>query len=395
MHRGYRFKLYPTADQAETLGRWVGVTRLVYNLALEQRRDFWRQFRANEGRAVSVASQGRELTKLRAENDWIAAVPQSGLEAALNDVDRAFSAFFNGTAKHPTPRKLGLNDSIRFRARECKVTRVNARWALVRVPRMGPIKVRLSRDVVGRLLTFTLCRRADDWSLTVGADIGEAPAMNALPAVGIDRGVATTLSLSSGEHIRLPDLSLIESKRRRAQKALARRKRGSRRYAKQRRSVARMSAKIARVRAHHLHIASRTIASRYGTVAIERLNIRGMTASASGTIEAPGRNVAQKRGLNRSILAQGWGIFAAQLAYKLEAAGGRLVHVPAPYTSQTCAECGVVDARSRKSQAVFECVACDHRDHADTNAARNILRGSTAFVEERRYSSGEARTLAA
>lgn len=121
-----------------------------------------------------------------------------------------------------------------------------------------------------------------------------------------------------------------------------------------------------------------------------------MTASAKGTVEAPGRRVAQKSGLNRSILAQGWSIFADQLEYKLEAAGGRLIYVPAAYTSQTCADCGVVDARSRKSQAVFECVACGHADHADTNAARNILRGSTAFVEEGHLRPPvEARTLAA
>ncbi|RYG85567.1 MAG: transposase, partial [Alphaproteobacteria bacterium] len=145
-----------------------------------------------------------------------------------------------------------------------------------------------------------------------------------------------------------------------------------------------------------LHGASVAIVRRFGVVAIEDLNIKAMTASAKGSVEQPGRGVRQKAGLNRSILAQGWGIFEQMLDYKLEGTGGRLVYVPAPYTSQTCAECGVVDARSRESQAVFRCVACGHSDHADTNAARNIQRGSTAFVEVgHSLPSDEARTLAA
>ena len=395
VHRGFKFRLHPTPDQAEVLGQWVGVTRLVYNLALEQRRDFWRQYRAAEGKSISLASQGRELTALRAEFDWVAAVPQMVLEAALNDLDKAYAAFFRGGG-YPTPRRLGAHDSARFRGRSVQVRRLNAKWAEAKLPKVGWVRFRQSRAVTGALKTVTIARGATGWSVVFACDIGAAPTINALPGVGIDRGVANALSLSTGEHIRLPDLTALEKRRRRAQRILARRKRGSERYTSQRRAVARIAGKIARVRAHALHVASTEIARRFGAVALEDLNVRAMTASARGTVEAPGRGVQQKAGLNRSILAQGWSIFAAQLDYKLEAAGGRLVYVPAAYTSQTCAECGVVDARSRKSQAAFECVACGHRDHADTNAARNIMRGSTAFVERGHPGRlDEARTLAA
>lgn len=395
MHRGFAFRLYPAPAQAHTLGQWVGAARLVYNLALEQRRDFWRQYRAVEGRSISLASQSKDLTALRAEFDWIAAVPQTGLEAALNDLDKAYAAFFRGGG-YPTPRRLGQNDSIRFRGREILVEQLNAKWSRIRVPKLGWVKFRRSCEIVGRLLTATVRRVNDQWFLTVSSDVGAAPDFNRLPAVGIDRGVATTLSLSTGEHIRLPDLSATEKRKRRAQRILSRRKKGSARRNLQRRRLGLISAQLRRARCHHLHVASKSIAARFGVVALEALRIRSMTASAKGAAEAPGVNVRQKAGLNRSILSQGWGIFAQQLEYKLEAAGGRLVYVPAAYTSQTCAECGVVDARSRKSQAVFDCVACDHSDHADTNAARNIMRGSTAFVEgDRLHSPVEAKTLAA
>lgn len=395
MHRGFRFRLYPTAEQAEVLSQWVGVTRFVYNLAFEQRRDFWRQFRINEGRSITYASQCRELTDLRAEVDWIRDAPRDGQEAALKDLERAFQAFFKG-AGFPRPRRLGDDDTVRLRGRDTPIRALNAKWGGVRLPKIGEVRFRSSRKVRGEIQTTTLVRNGDRWFVTFACDVGLAQAANLLPAVGIDRGVATTLALSDGGIIRLPDFSALEMRRRKAQRALARRQRGSKRYARQRKALRELSAKIARARAHHLHVASTGIVRRYGVVALEKLNVRAMTASAKGTLEQPGRGVAQKRGLNRSILAQGWGIFARQLEYKLEAAGGRLIYVPAAYTSQTCAECGVVDARSRKSQAVFECVACGHSDHADINAARNIMRGSTAFVEgDHLRPPCEARMLAA
>ncbi|RYG75852.1 MAG: transposase, partial [Alphaproteobacteria bacterium] len=252
MHRGFRFRLYPTPAQAETLGQWVGVTRLVYNLAFEQRRDFWRQFRACEGRSIGLASQGRELTALRAVYDWIAAVPQSALEAALNDLDKAFAAFFGG-AGFPTPRRLGQNDSVRFRGRDTGVRRLNRHWGEVRVPKLGWMRFRMSRPIQGSVQTMTIRRDAGRWHVTFACEVGAAPGSNPKPAIGIDRGVVNAISLSNGEHVRLPDLSALEKRRRRAQRVLARRKRGSRRYALQRKSLTRLAGKIGRVRSHALH----------------------------------------------------------------------------------------------------------------------------------------------
>ncbi len=106
-----------------------------------------------------------------------------------------------------------------------------------------------------------------------------------------------------------------------------------------------------------------------------------MTRSVKGTVERPGRKVRAKAGLNRAILAQGWATFAALLDYKLTERGGRLVMVNPVNTSRACAACGVVDARSRESQADFACIACGHRNHADTNAAKNIdRRGNTPLL---------------
>lgn len=368
MIRGFRFDLHPTAAQAETLDQWVGVTRLVYNLALEQRRDFGRRFRERTGRVLNWAAQSKQVTDLRAEFPFIAAVPRSGQEQALRDLDRAFSAFFAGRSGFPTPRRKGVHDSIRLQ-REGRLRVLNGKWAVLRLPSIGDVKLRLTRGVPPDVRNITLAKRAGRWVATFVVEVSGSTVRASEAQVGIDRGVANTVSLSDGRHIRLPDMTANERRLRKAQRKLARRKRGSTRYAKQRARVAALSAKAARIRHHHLHVASRQIADRYGVVALEDLNVAAMTKRGRG-----------KHGLNRSILAQGWTLFASMLDYKLEAAGGRLIYVPAAFTSQTCSACGVVDRASRKSQAVFACVHCGHQAHADTNAALEIRRRSTALL---------------
>jgi putative transposase len=120
---------------------------------------------------------------------------------------------------------------------------------------------------------------------------------------------------------------------------------------------------------------------------IESLDVAAMTRSAGGTVADPGVGVARKRGLNRSVLAQGWGELARQLAYKCERSGAALVEVPAAYTSQRCAECGELDAASRNGRH-FACSACGHTADADVNAARNILAAGQAVTARGAFGGG-------
>jgi putative transposase len=397
MHRGFRYELKPTPAQAQTLREWVGVTRLVYNLCLEQRRDFWRQYRRQTGKALNWAAQSREVTDLRLAFDWISAVPRSALEQAVRDVEGAYSAFFSRRTGYPSPRAKGRHDSLRLQGRDVEFRRLNGKWSAVRLPKLGWVKYRDTRPLVGRVLHVTLSLRAGVWAVAVAQEIvADTPAM--LPErVGIDRGIAHTLTLSTGEVFQAPALGDLSQRIVRARRVLGRRKRGSKRYSAQRAKLSRITARAARIRSDWTHRASSLIAARFGVVAIEALHVTSMTASAKGTVAEPGRKVRQKSGLNRAILEQCWGQFAQRLDYKLTDRGGMLIAVPAAYTSQTCAGCGVVDARSRKSQAVFACVHCGHEDNADVNAAKEILRRSTASmgVEGSHWRPAEALIMAA
>jgi putative transposase len=382
IQRNFRYRLRPTPAQAETLGQYAGATRFVYNLGLEQRRDFWRQYKAQTGRHIGFVSQSRELTQLRHAEPWLAEINYVPLQQALRDLDRAFSNFFAGRARFPTFRRKDDNTSFRFAGRCVRSVRMNNKWSLVRLPKIGWVKFRDTRPVRGRALNVSVSYAANSWHICFCCEIEhEAPA-NDLPSVGIDRGVANTLALSTGEMLSTPALTQLERRKRRAQRILARRVRGSNRHRKQRARVTVLAAKIARVRADWRHRATLDIAKRFGTVAIEALKIANMTAAGKG-----------KRGLNRSILEQGWGAFERTLAYKLEERGGALVKVNPAYTSQECSACGTIDRASRESQASFACRHCGFAAHADHNAALNILRRSTPSVEGAGYGSDEARTI--
>jgi putative transposase len=379
LRKAHVYRLYPTPEQAETLGAWVGAVRFVFNLGLEQRRVWYRP-----GRRFNYVSQCREVTALRAEVDWLRDVPVHALQQAMKDLDRAYQNWWAGRAGAPTPRKRGQHDAMRFPdPNHFAFRRISRRVGEVKLPKLGWVRLRWDRAIPGEAKNLTVARRAGIWTVAAQYEREVAePAPSTLPAVGIDRGVAVFAALSDGRlippsnHGKAALLSLA-----RAQRKLARKKRGSSNRRKQVRRIARVQLRVASARKDVLHKLSTGIAKNHGVVVLEKLQVRNMVRSAKGTVEKPGRNVRQKAGLNRAILDQGWGMFARFLGYKLAERGGRLIEVDPRNTSRTCAACGVVDAASRDKQR-FRCAACGHAAHADTNAAIEILRraGDTGLL---------------
>ena len=183
------------------------------------------------------------------------------------------------------------------------------------------MRYRDKRPLAGTLNNVTVNLTASGWHISFNlANEQDAPATPLPAQVGIDGGVAETLALSTGEMLTLPS-SLAMLDRRKAQRVLARRKRGSVRYAKERHRLAARQARQGRIRKDWHHRVTRDPGKHFGTVVLEQLNIKSMTASAKGTLANPGSMVRQKTGLNRSILNQGWQIFETILCYKLEERG--------------------------------------------------------------------------
>jgi putative transposase len=368
-----RFRLAPTPAQEQALLGHCAHARYVWNLAVEQHQH-WRPGRKS---APGYAEQSSQLTEARRECAWLAAGSQAVQQQALRDFAHAMTGFFAGTHQRPTWRKAGVHEGFRIvgrRGRQWDVRRVSRKVGEVRIPKGGWVKFRWSRQVPEEAKSFRVNRdRAGRWHLAFAVIPPPVDGPGTGQVVGVDRGVAVSAALSTGERLSVPGLRETEANRvRRLQRRLARAKPGSNRRARVKTAIARLKARQTDRRKDWVEQTSTRLARRYDLIRVEDLKIKNMVRSARGTIAAPGTNVRAKAGLNRSIHAAGWGRLVMRLEDK---APGRVEKVDPAYTSQICHACGHRAADNRESQAVFRCRACGHTDHADVNAAENIAAG--------------------
>jgi putative transposase len=366
-----RYRLEPTPAQEAVLLRHCSDARYVWNLAVEQHQ-WWRPGRKS---APGYLEQCRQLTAARAENRWLAEGSQMVQQQALRDFAQAMANFFRGTHGRPGWRKADRHEGFRVVALEPgHVRRLNGSGAAVLVPKCGWVRFRLSRPVPAGLKSYRVTRdRSGRWHVAFAAIPSAIDGPGTGDIVGVDRGVAVSAALSTGELLTIPRLRPARQARViQLQRKLARAKRGSSRRAQTKRAIARLKARDADVRKDWCEKTSTVLARRFDVIRVEDLNVRGMLRSAKGTVAEPGRNVRQKAGLNREMSRSGWGLLVRRLEDK---APGRVQKISPAYTSQRCSACGHVDPKSRESQADFRCTACGFASNADVNAAINIAAG--------------------
>ena len=366
-----RFRLFPTPEEEQELLAHCRDARYVWNLAVEQQLH-WQRGRS----APNYGEQCAQLTEARAEYAWLRAGSQTVQQQALRDFAQAMQNFFNRTHRRPTWRKAGVHEGFRQVAVKPRhLERLNRHFGRVWVPKVGWVRFRLSRPVPDGVKSYRVTRdRAGRWHVAFAHIPDPITGPSDRSVVGIDRGVAVSAALSTGELLHVPSLTPAERKRMKVlQQRLARANRGSHRREKTKRAIAKLKARERDRRKDWVEKTTTDLARRFDLIRAEDLDIRAMTRSARGTADQSGVGVAQKRGLNRAISRSGWGMLVSRLQNKALA---RVELIPAAYTSQRCSACGHVAPGNRKSQAVFECEACTAgRCNADVNAARNIAAG--------------------
>jgi transposase len=292
------------------------------------------------------------------------------------------ASYFAGSHRKPTWRKAGRHEGFRIVAvRPGHIRRLSRHTGEVWVPKAGWVRFRWSRAVPAAKSYRVTGDRAGRWPVAFVAIPKSVPGPGTGEVVGVDRGVAVSAALSTGELLHCPGLRPPEQARLRLlQRKLARARKGSRRGRQAKTAIARLKAREADRRKDWAEKVSTNLARRFDVIRMEDLRITSMTRSARGTIEQPGRNIRQKAGLNRAILTSGWG----RLAHRLEdKAPGRVEKIHPAYTSQRCSACGHVAADSRESQALFRCIACGYTGNADVNAAKNIAAGHAVTARGR------------
>jgi putative transposase len=364
MIRTFRYPLRPTAAQEAVLLGWLGQCCDLYNAALQERRDAWRKQRAS----VSYNAQTKGLTEWRRSDPAGAAVPVEVQRSAIARVDKAFKAFFRRCKAEQSPGFPRFRSKRRYDSFSTPGDKVRLDGSLVSLPKLTGLKVHLYRPLRGTVLQVTVRREAGGkWSVSFACDLGAAPPLVAPDrVVGIDLGLKSLVVTSEGEvfeNLRAAERGA--AKLARAQRVLARRKRGSRSRERARVAVARAHKHVANQRLDHARKTAASLVDRYDVIAHEDLRVADLS-----------------RGLfSKGINDAGWGVLLHCIASKAESAGKRVVAVDPRGTSQRCSGCGAVVPKDLRTR-VHDCPHCGLSMDRDHNAAVNIQALGRSAVPE-------------
>lgn len=358
--RSFRYRLYPTRAQTAALVLWLGLTRELYNAALQERRDAW----VKQKISVSLFGQMAELPGVREVSTEYLAVPIVVLRGALRRLDRAFKAFFRRCKIGQKPGFPRFKSAIRWDTVEIGDLQTRnpicAGGKRIKVPFGGKIKFKQHRPLEGTPKAMRITRDAHGhWYVTLACvDVPTKPLSPSGLEVGIDLGLTTFAATSNGEMFANPrPMKTARITVERASRRVSRRKRGSKRRRKAARLLAIKHQHVKNVRReHHIHVA-RALVEKYGLICVEALNIKGLASSM----------------LAKSVNDAAWGDFLHWLRVKAEEAGREVVEVNPRGTSQVCSECGVV-VQKGLGVRVHRCPDCGLVIDRDVNAACNILR---------------------
>ena len=386
--RAITYRLHPgTRARHRKLVEIAGACRYVWNHFLAcNRRDYaaykLRKAMFDMGLVVdkpsppslSFQSMGVRFTALRRQTLWLQRLPYAPVRYALKYQAEAWTRAFAGGGFPRFKARRG-DDSFTIP----QDVRVGDNVLIV--PKVG--RVRLSRRGGNPYSEYppvkaTVKRVHGKWYCVVVYRVSAVARPDNGLALGVDMNCGQ-VAASTGDLLQMPDMARLQVRKRRYQRVVARRRKGSNRRHVARHRLARTQRRIATVRHRWHHETSRMLAGTAGLLVIEDLKTKAMTRSVKGTVERPGRHVRQKAGLNREILNTGW----SQLRRMLEYKAAHVEAIAPMYTSQTCRGCGTADPANRRSQSEFECVRCGHTGNADVNAALNIMASATGAAGRR------------
>ena len=381
--QAFKFELMPNGSQARDMHRYVGMCRFVYNKALVQQKEN----HANGLKYTNHFDMLKWLPSWKVDHPWLKFAHSQVLQSTLKDLHQAYKNFFEKRAGFPKFKKKGqstsfrfpqgytLEDKLKFQQKANKTRplgcMLDATNATIFLPKIGVVRYRKSREIEGTIKNITCSFKAGKWFVSIQTESEvQQPVPTATSSIGIDLGVSNFATLSDGTFVKpLNSFKQHEVRLARYQRRMSRKVKGSQNYKKARAKVARCHQTITNARNDFLHKLSHQIARDHALVVVEALKVKNMTKAGK-----------HKRGLNKAILDQSWFEFKRQLEYKLGWNGGLFVEVNPAYTSQTCSVCGHVHKENRTSQSNFTCVACGHHEHADLNAAKNILAAGHAVL---------------
>lgn len=359
MLRTFKYPLLPNHMQERTLSAWLESNRVLYNAALEQRREAYRM----QCKTLGYMTQTKELTELRACDERFKNIPVEVSRSALRNLQHAFDRFF---CRVKAGQKPGYP---RFRSRDrydsFGIGRVTVKGNRVYIPKLGRVKFHRYRELEGTIREVTLRKKNGKWFVCISCELGEAPPkIPVATAVGIDLGLIKFATLSDGSAIDNPRyFKAGEELLAKRQRRLSKRKKGSNSRQQAKILVGKAHEHIRNQRLDFARKLAKDLFTRFDFIAYEDLNIKGMVQS----------------NLSKSISDASWRIFIQTLINRAEYAGRWAVPVNPRHTSQACSNCGVLVPK-KLSDRVHRCT-CGLVLDRDINAARNILTLGRSVVD--------------
>jgi putative transposase len=356
MRKTMKYRLYPTKHQQHVLDDTLDTCRQVYNQTLAHRKEAWEQ----RQETLSLYETNAMLTQWKQERPALTSVHSQVLQNAQERVDLAYKAFFRRVKSGETPgfprfRGPGRYDSFTF-----KQSGFAVQDSLLRVSKIGALRLVFHRPIDGTIKTLTLRRVASGkWYACFSVEAEPAQLPETQRAAGIDMGLTSFATLNTGQHIAHPRFFRTDAKAlAKAQRRLAKAEKGTPARSKCRKVVAHIHERIANRRDDFCHQEARKLVNAHGVLAFEALQITTMM---------------QTHCLAKSIADVAWGHFVRITTDKAACAGRLVAHIDPRYTSQDCSQCGQRVPKTL-SQRVHQCPACQLVMDRDQNAAINILR---------------------
>ena len=403
--KGITVKLQVSEKDKQYLSRLLGMKRMIWNLALDYKTETYKTYKRRnpcvdnleEKKVMNKMQSNSEIQKAFSKKEllqyegfeFLADLPNRCMQQALNDLDLAFKNFFNPELPNGYPdfkRKHAPKQSIRF-LDGLRVQRLNKKNIEIKVGRITFKGINSERnnkrlfDKNTEILSITIKKdNLDNVYASVCYSYEEVEDYTKLTysakEIGLDMGITDSVTTSDGEFYNLSKkLKLLDQKKKKLQRRNSKNKKrtiGSRSWVKTKKQIAKIYKQQINIRKDFHHKLSDKLTKTHGLIVHEDLKIKNMSKSAKGTVENPGKNVAQKSGLNREISNQGWGMFFRFLEYKGKQRGVEVLRVSPQGTSQICSSCDHKDPKSRNGKH-YECTDCGHKDDADVNGAKNIL----------------------
>lgn len=331
--QGYRFRLEPKQKHINPIAQALGANRFVWNklLALNL-------FRLANNQPLLWYNEMAwfiQFWKQSEEYSFLTQAPSQSLQQTAKALDRAFRDAFDKNQPNkrmPIFKKKGRNEAgIKYP----QGFLLDENNQVVKLPKLGYVKYRNSRNIEGKVKNITISQKSGKYTVSMQTELEiNPPYHESSSAVGVDMGIAYFATLSTGEHlIGTNSFKQLSEKLAKSQRNLAKKVKFSANWQKQKAKITRLQTHIADTRKDFLHKTSTQLSKSHAMIVIEDLKISNMTRSSKGTIDNPGKKVAQKSGLNRSILDQGWGEFRRQLEYKQAWRGGIVLAVAPHHTS--------------------------------------------------------------